>query len=240
MDNLKIKPIKTEQVEDPRWDSLDERLPKPPFLMVLQAPIASGKTTMLVNLLYNPAFYEDKFDSIVIASPTIHNDLNWNAALKDDRNTILTGDDLDKLDDLIGRIYDLQLNRVQEALEEEVHPPHMLLVLDDCLGLLGKKFASTCTRLRHPRLSVIVSTQNFRSLPVQCRENAQHYVVFSTSNDKELAKITEEFSGVYGEQKFMECYREATKEKYNFLVMHRMRKQLYKNFDTLLFDANEK
>ena len=180
------EPVKVDIEEDPRWKTLDERLPVPPFLIVLQAPVASGKTTTFVNLLYDDNFYREMFDSVVIFSPTIHNDLTWKVALDDDTVTIYSGEELENIDDTMEHLYKIQLDRVREAEEAGNSPPHMLMIIDDCLGLLGKKFNRLVTRHRHPRLSIMVSTQNFRALNLQVRQNSSHYMIYRTNNNKEL------------------------------------------------------
>lgn len=237
--DLTIYPVKVEELEDPKWDTLDHRLPKPPFLLVLNAPCAGGKTTTIVNMLYNDNYYRDMFDSVVIFSPTIENDLTWQIAREDDKNTIITGEQLEQIDDLVETIYNIQLEKVKKAEEEHRTIPHLLMIIDDCLGLLGKKFARMCTRHRHPRVSVMVSTQDFRSLPVQCRQNASHYMIYRTHNKKELGKMLDEFAGMYGTDNFMRLYDAATDERFSFLVLHNRTVEAYKKFDTFLWSREE-
>lgn len=234
--DLTILPIKQHVLEDPKWDSIDHRLPKPPFVLVSQGPAASGKSWSMINMLYNANYYRGMFDSIVIMSPTIENDLSWAMALQDERNTIITGEQLDDLDNLIQKIYDIQLGKVTKALDEGRPPPHMLMIIDDCLGLLGKKFGRICTRHRHPRISIIVSTQDFRAMPLQTRQNASHYMIFKTHNEKELAKIAEEFGGMYGSKRILELYHQATDEPFSFLTLHNRTVKAYKKFDQLLYE----
>lgn len=225
---------------EPKWDDLDERLPKPPFVCVLNAGVASGKTTTIVNMLYNPNFYRGLFDSIIIMSPTIENDLTWHTALNDDTVTVITGDKLDQTDDIIKAIFNVKTKEVQEAEERGEIPKQTLLILDDMLGMLGKKFDNMITRHRHPRISVLVTTQDFRSMPPKVRSNASHYMIYRTQNQKELAKIIEEFANNYGTQKFQECYDMCTREKHSFMCLHQRDKKIYKKFDELIYDANSK
>lgn len=236
--DLTIYPVKLENLEDPKWNQLDERLPKPPFLIVLQGPCASGKSVTLVNMLYNDNYYRDLFDHVVIISPTIENDLTWKIALEDESVTIITGDDLEDVDSVVDAIFQVQLKKVQLAESTHTQIPHLLMIIDDCLGMLGKKFARLCTKHRHPRISILVTTQDFRSIPLQCRSNASHYMIYRTHNKRELGKMIEEFGGQYGTDNFMKLYNQATDERYSFLVLHNRTVKAYKRFDQLLYDRH--
>lgn len=237
--DLKIYPVKVSQLEDPKWDNLHENLPKPPFLIVLNAPCAGGKSTTMMNMLYNDGYYRDMFDSVVIFSPTIENDLTWEIAVQDDKNTIITGDKLEKLDELCESIYNIQLEKVKMAESNGTTIPHLLMIIDDCLGLLGKRFARMCTRHRHPRVSILVSTQDFRSIPLQTRQNASHYMIYETHSKKELGKMVEEFGGQFGADRLMDLYRQATEERYSFLVLDKRKVKAYKRFDTPLWSRED-
>lgn len=240
--DLTILPVELPEGLDelePKWKNLDPRLPKPPFVMVFNAGVANGKTTTIMNLLYNPSFYRELFDSIIVMSPTIENDLTWHTALQDDTVSVVTGDKLDQTDDIIDAIFKLKTREVQEAEQNGETPKQTLLILDDMLGMLGKKFDNMITRHRHPRISIMVTTQEFRALPPKVRTNASHYLIFRTQNQKELAKIVEEFANNYGIEKFLECYEKCTQERYSFMTLHQRTKQIYKKFDQLVYDAHE-
>lgn len=235
--DLSILPVDIEEEEDPKWEDLDPRLPKPPFLMVFNAPVASGKSTTLMNFLYNENFYRDMFDSVIVISPTIENDSTWQTVLSDDRVMIVTGERLEQADDIIDAFYQQQMERVTEAKKEGTPRPHVLLILDDMLGLLGKQFDLLCTRHRHPCISILVATQDFRSLRHKCRQNASQYIIFRTNNKKELAKMEDEFSSNF--PNFREVYDTATKDRYSFLVIHQRTIKAYKRFDELLWSRDD-
>jgi hypothetical protein len=233
--NLTVLPvIMPDDDMDEKWNALDPRLPKPPFLMVFNAPVASGKTTLLMNLIYNDNYYKDLFDSIVIISPTIENDSTWRTALDDDRIMIVSGDRLDQADDIIEEIYKNQMEKVIISKKEKKTKPHILIILDDMLGLIGKQFDLLCTRHRHPAISILIATQDFRSLKNKCRQNASQYVIFRTNNKKELAKMEEEFSSNFPD--FLTLYNEATQEKHSFLTIHQRTVKAYKRFEELLWE----
>ena len=202
-----------------------------PFLLVIQAPVRSGKTNLIINLLYNQHFsYKKFYEEIIYISPTIENDDTGKAIMKDEDIVKIT-EQLDHLDLILESIVDIQKTKLKEERT------HTLIVLDDCLGLirtLGQSYFSTlCSKYRHWRISLWITTQNFRALPPTCRYNATSYIIFRTNNRKELTKMEEEFEGNFP---FFEIYTMATKEKYNFLYLDMEEIKAFRNFKELIYE----
>jgi len=201
-----------------------------PFLLVIQAPVRSGKTNLIINLLYNQHFsYKKFYEEIIYISPTIENDDTGKAIMKDEDIVKIT-ERLDSLDLILESIVEIQKGKLKEDRT------NTLIVLDDCLGLirtLGQSYFSTlCSKYRHWRISLWITTQNFRALPPTCRYNATSYIIFRTNNRKELTKMEEEFEGNFP---FFEIYTMATKEKYNFLYLNMEEIQGFRNFKELIY-----
>lgn len=64
-------------------------------------------------------------------------------------------EDLDELNSILDEIKEQQ-NQIPEDLRENI-----LIVIDDCLGFLKKGFANLCSRYRHYKISMIVTSQAF-------------------------------------------------------------------------------
>ena len=120
--------------------------------------------------------------------------------------------------------------------QEKLEP--MLIVIDDCLGLIKSVghsyFSNLCSKYRHWKLSLIITSQNFRSVPITCRYNASGYVLFATKNQKEYTKIEEELSGNF--PNFAEMFSTATDEKYSFLFLDMEKIKAYRKFEELLYE----
>jgi hypothetical protein len=101
--------------------------------------------------------------------------------------------------------------------DQEKDQQRMLIVVDDCVGYMGKALEKLSSKYRHYGISLIVSSQQFRMIPPTVRTCAGYWVLFRTYNEKEVAKMDEEFSGQFG--KFLQAYRRATEEKYHFLYI---------------------
>lgn len=239
-DHTEIEILPIIEKDDPlpdQWKDLHPVLPKPPFVLVLNAGVASGKSTTLVNMLYRPEIYRGKFDSVIVISPTIYNDPAWREVRDSDESlTIFSGDDVQQTDDILRAIYSMRVQQVNESEREGKKKEQTLIVLDDCLGYFGKGFDQIVSRHRHPGISFIVTTQDFRSIPKICRNNASHYAIFRTQNDKELGKIVEEFASNYGTKNFMDCYRECTADRYSFMLLHQRTRKIYKSLGKLVYE----
>ncbi len=223
--DLTILKVKQTNSNLKRFDKLDDRLLKPPFLLILQGSVRSGKSNLIMNVIYNDNMYHKAFDQVIFISPTIHQDLTLEKMREDDE--IIKLDDPEDLDDILKKIVDSQQ-------EEENENDHLLLVIDDCLGYIkpASYLNFLCTRYRHYRLSLIITSQDFRSIPNKIRQNATGYIIWKTNNKKELNKILEEFGSLF--EGFEKHYKEATDKPYNFLFMNLRNLSLYHNFDTLL------
>lgn len=224
--DLTILKVKQLNNNNKRFDNLDDRLIKPPFLILFQGNVKSGKSNLVMNILYNTNLYHKIFDQVIFISPTIHQDLTLEKMTEDEE--IIKLDNPEDLDDILKNI-------VASQEEPENKNDHLLIIIDDCLGYIksGSYLNFLCTRYRHFRLSLIITSQDFRSIPNKIRQNASAYIIWRTNNKKELNKILEEFGGVF--EDFEKHYKEATDKPYNFLFMNLRNLSLYHNFDKLLY-----
>lgn len=123
----------------------------------------------------------------------------------------------------------------KKALDKQYKPESYLLVVDDALGMFPdrSKLTYLFTRHRHYNLSLMVSTQSFRSTPVVIRNNSILNFLFMT-NHKEAQKLEEEFSNYRSPGGFKRMFQEVA-EGYNFLLVDRTKpkkKQYFQNLDT--------
>jgi len=224
---LKVKELKD---NNKRFDNIDDRLLKPPFLLILQGSVRSGKSNLIMNFIYNDNMYHNVFDQIIFISPTIHQDITLDKLREDDE--IIKLDNPEDLDDILKNIVESQNENKQKPKNEK---EHLLIIIDDCLGYItpASYLSQLCTRYRHYGLSLIISSQNFRSLPFKIRQNASGYIIWKTNNKKEYDKILEEFGGLF--EDFEKHYLTATNKPYNFLFMNLRNLSLHHNFDKQLF-----
>lgn len=223
---LQILPVKT--FENRSIKSIPYPLQQPNFLMIIVGPCRSGKGVYLMNILLNKNLgYRDYFDNIIYISPTLPSDKTGKILYKDDDITKIT-DNLEHLNDILRVIVEDQKESSEESL---------LVVIDDCLGMLGSNgsyFSTLCSKYRHYNMSIIVTTQNFRSVPLICRSNASAYVLFKSHNKKEIEKLDDELGGMF--PSFLDLYKKATDKKYSFLYLDTEKVSAWRNYDELLFE----
>jgi hypothetical protein len=211
MNELKI--LKVKEFDEGKSKPLHPHLPQPPACVLMVSPVKTGKSTIISNLLLNPAFYgPEYFDETLIISNTINNDLT-SRFLKEHFDVEDHYED-EMIDKLIER---------QKALKKE-DQPEVALILDDILGSLksGSRVNTLSARFRHYNIKLLLfSTQVFRYVSNVVRQNTTNLIVGSPfPNHKELMKVAEEFGDtVGGQENWLRIYRAATPERYDFLHM---------------------
>lgn len=223
----KILKVRNNDEANKKFAHIKEPLLRPPFIGVVNGGVRSGKSNVLMNFIYNKEFYHETFDKIIFISPTVNNDITLKHLAEDD-DIIKIDDELDNLDSILKTIVETKEDNEDEKKE------YYLIILDDCLGYIKpRSYASyLCSRYRHFKLSLIFTSQNFRSIPNIIRTNATFYLIFRTTNKKEEIKYEEEFSGIF--KNWDELYEEGTSEPYSFLYLDLRKCCAYKNFDEKL------
>ena len=199
------------------------------FLGLLIGSTSCGKTTLLNNLLLNKNMWGGKknaFDQVHIFSPSINLD-DSARFLREHFNTYEMYDD---------KILDNILEGQEEYPKEQM--PKICIVIDDSIGMIGRnaKLNSFLSRYRHWNCNVLFSVQHFRSLDTIARANGTHIWVFNLPNLREVEKMNEEYGGLY-QDNFMDLYRQATKDKYNFLYLKTKQNppEAFHNFDEKIY-----
>jgi len=234
---LNILPVKKPN-EKPH--ELNEVLLPHAFLLAVVAPPRAGKSNLIINLICNSEFYRGNkkdhyFDDIYYCSPTQSFDKTTMNALKMLDNVVQI-DDLDQLYhlDIVLR----QLMAEQSAEEDLTKRKKILVVLDDCVGIMQKnpEIALLATKYRHYGISMIVVSQSFRKLPLLIRNCATGLIVFNLANGREVEKVYEEHGS--GFPNWYDMYEISTEKKYNFIYMDIEHQKVYHNFNELLYDKD--
>ena len=228
----KILRVKSPPKEKPR-KIVHPNLPNLPCIMVLVMPTASGKSTILSNLILRDDFYKDIHDNITIFSNTIEQDVTSRFLCKS-CDTYCGYDD-----NVLGNIV-----KQQKSFDDEDRP-FIGLVFDDIMGSVKRNsyLNNLVTRSRHYGVGLLaVSVQSFKGIGPTIRNNCNAFICGNLQNMSELIKISEEYSGMFGgKEKFEKIYAEATKERYDFLYLDLQSNpaRAFRNFETLLATRDE-
>jgi len=238
---FEIKPI------DSQVANKISNVPYQSFTMGIIASRGSGKTTLLANLLTKKEFFKDKFNDIIILSPTYRNDQEkWDFicsknVLVENPNTPKKenyAEKLDKKDKFIKKITKLYddpdeypeiiqtvSNNQQNFIDEFGKPAadKILIVLDDVLGnsvLKSKELMKNIANSRHKNLSFIIISQSYFQILKTVRLNITCWILFHTGNRKELDLIYEENNCGYSAKEFEKIFYNITNEPFKFLVIN--------------------
>ncbi len=236
--DVEIYPVKIEYTEDEKkfiqkFDILPDVLPHQAFIMLIHAPPRSGKSVLILNLLYNEMFkMKDIYDKIIFISPTLENDKTLKHVLEDE-DVIKYYDykELQNINGIIGGILEHQKDNQQKE--------NILIILDDCVGLIGNNSVELnrlCTRYRHNKISLIITSQNYKSFGVLMRNCASHYIFFKTNMLTELKKISDDMNNY---PNFETHYRTATNKRYSFLYVNQLESKIYEKFGRILYDVEK-
>ena len=219
-------------IDPPRMKDkpLHPNLPQPPALILMIMPVKSGKSTIISNLLLNDDFYGQDFFDLPpkVISTTINNDLTSRFLKK-----------ACDVEDNYKDEYIYNFVKSQQKFGQASDMPSACIVIDDCLGEKTTALDNLASRYRHSNIKIfIVSTQLFRKVSPTIRSNATNIFIGKLQNAKELEKLSEEYSDMFGgDDNFRELYKQATAEKYSFLHLNLQENpaEAWINFDTKIY-----
>jgi hypothetical protein len=233
--DLKIKPV---DIDESKYNSEELEPFVFPSLSVYIGHVASGKSTLLYNLIkmYEPVFK----GNVILISPTVLNDPIQQKMLEDD---------------LILEHYDFYSNdlmrHILDAIKEDKDEKY-LIVFDDILSMTpkhmtkeGRWWNAYISQYRHRpnegQVSLVFMLQYFKDLSPVIRSNLSYLGLLGVHSEKHLKQYAEELSAATGgtEQSFYEVYNEAKKDKFDFLLLDFRKLRAFKNFDTILYDRDK-
>lgn len=242
---LKIKSCK-EEIR-PLNKELHPHLPRSPMLLLFVAPPKSGKSCLLMNMLFNSNYY-NKYDSkkdefyfhtVYMVSPSQEFDKTTRECLKKAETELISISNPDDIK-MIGHVLEDIMSSQKKLKDDGEELKHILVILDDCIGYFDESLSQICTKYRHWQINIWISSQQYRKIPLLIRNCSQGIVIFKLNNSKEIEKITDEWGEAYTTPaNFESILRHATEKKYDFLFMDNENLKLYQNFDKLIMDAGK-
>lgn len=173
-----------------------------PFRMLMTAPSAAGKSTLIKKILKNNLC--NKFDEIFVIAPTLHQPLWESIKLKN------------KSDSATNKQFITYYDKIKQNRKDN---KESLLILDDFINTELTKPSSILNteimRLRHYWCSIILASQLYKGVEPYIRNNVDMQVIFHTPNLNERKKMHDELG-----DRFIEKYDEFTEEKYNYIFVN--------------------
>ena len=213
----------------------DEPLPQAHIVYILCGRRGSGKSSLMLNLLKRKSSpYHKFYDNIMMCSPTAGRDPKFDKLVEELNRE---GKFYDTLDDEVVTDIVEKLKVANDSYKEE-HPksePHNLLIIDDCIHLMGASpmLNQLFSNGRHLKLSVFICTQKLNKLSTMCRGQADILTFFPNDNAKEFETLENEWS--IDRKLLKSVYDYATDEPNSFLHISFFgrRPQFFKKFDKI-------
>jgi GTPase SAR1 family protein len=232
-----------------RGTDIHPDLPYPPASILLVGPKGSGKSNLILRLLYGNQkpkgakdtfhkFYRHFFDKVYIFSPTWQLDPKM-ARCKIPEEQIF--DEPEMYTQIIEEILSGQAEDIEEEGKDETE--HILMVFTD---LAGRKSVFSNAKgimnklafnLRHYKVSLIIDTQSLRQINPAFRGNLSSIVLFSgITNRLEIQKIYDEYLGEFKKEEQEQLIDHCFAKPYDFLYINFQKHGLqkyYHNFNAL-------
>ena len=175
---------------------------KLPFRMIICGSSGSGKTQTLMSLIYNmPETFENIYICAKNKDEPLYNYIDEKLGKKGLKITEIDKDGLPDLD---------KLNKEQQTL----------IVMDDLVGEKNQKpMEQYFLRARKKNASLVYITQSYYAVPKMIRNNMTYLIIKQISSMKNLTMIAREFDLGLSKETLTNMYKDATKEKQNFLMM---------------------
>mgnify|MGYP003132381179 CR=1 FL=1 len=222
--DLTILPVKPAETEFKKRRPLHYNIPDPykGQLLVIAAPIRSGKGVLWNNFLLNPNFYAELFQEVHIISPTVFNDATARFAAERWKHTCHA----EYRDEIIHNLVKQQNDRKKEALEKGTDSG-FCLIGDDLVGVLnnhqtarkGGAFISFATRFRHAvnkgdPCMIIYSGQKYNNTSSILRSNMTGLLLSGNmKSQKEIESIKDDIGDTFGGHAAIDHYIERAREK---------------------------
>lgn len=193
-------------------------IPKPPFTMLIVAPIGQGKSSMIYSMLNK--WYGKYFDELIIYNGTKDSNDAW-LNLPPKEVVLLNEWNESDFFEYIKALEESQLKRIQDGKP----PRNIAIVFDDMItDHIFSRGRSTALdqfviKIRHIPASLIMSTQSYKLVSTTSRRNMTHIAILPVNED-EITKIAEEHSGLMKKDEFIKMYKQVvTKKERNYLVI---------------------
>lgn len=223
--DMKIYAVKPTLTSMPIKRPLHPSLPRPPTSWMFICGSGMGKSNLITNLIFRKEYYADIFDNIIYISPTVERDNSSQPFLHKTMEDIVTiRSDPQNMDNILqGFIENIDRN-FSTTDDDKPDPPVSLVIADDISGFLKKtsSVVHLISRNRHYWTTMFISNQTLKDVPRVIRTLVKCVVFSRCTNDIEIACILDEYAGNFigGRNMMMQVWNDATKTKYNFLMIN--------------------
>ena len=208
-------------------------IPNHPARVGFFGPSGSGKTNLLAMLMIKKLFYFKYFEQVFVFSPNFYIDEAYRiieakyGKSKKDATDIQAFEYLDE--EVLQSIIDQQKAICEEDGVDLAN--RVLIVLDDCItekacNNNNRLFLQLFVMSRHWGISVWITSQSYKKLPITCRKNLSNLFMFEPSANEAKSISEEHETNVWPRKALQEMIMAITRTKYSFAHCN---KQVHKN-----------
>lgn len=245
INNVKIEVPKNIPSINPKDIRGYDMFPEKYLNLFICAKKKSGKSVTLINIIKQRA---NKDTIIFVFSPTAANkDKTWISALNNELkgyNITIFDSILDKLDAIKEILMPAKVEEEKENIDYvrqlmfdlfekkgKVKEKEYMIILDDLGDEAGdKRLAELLKKNRHCNCTYIISSQYFNDVHPQGRKQLDYWILFGGHRDDKLELIHRDSDVHLDYESFRELYKDATKNKYDFLYIDSANQKFRKNF----------
>jgi len=183
--------------------SYDKHHIKIPFRMLIVGNSGSGKTSTLMNLIYN---MPNTFEEIIICCKSKHEPL------------------YEFLEDKYSKDKSIKIMEFNKEglpdIDKMDKGQQRLLIYDDLVNEKDQKgICESFIRARKKNCSLCYLSQSYYAVPKLIRANLTYIIIKQLSSLKNLTMVLREYSLGVDKKVFKEIYDDATSDKMNFLLL---------------------
>lgn len=184
----------------------------------------SGKTTIIKSLLLSDNAFFQKFNFIILCSPSSE---EYSHLIEGER--LFTSLNLDMIT--------LNINKINRM---KIEKRNTLIILDDCIAdikekhkdrRLEKLFFNRRHIMDNGIISLIITSQKYTMLPAKYRSNINFLIGFQI-NPSDCKKICEELIVTIEKSRFNTLLKHVCQEEHKFFIIDINHQLLYLNFNT--------
>ena len=216
-------------IVDHRVKDVEKPFPSVASYLVFCGKSRSGKSSLITSILTNQKVYRNTFHNVIICIPR-H---SFNSMSEKD-NPFLALDTEKVYHEFNYETLDRIYNQIIEYAQNE---EDTLLIIDDYAselknGDLLKLLNSLVNNRRHLRLSVWMSVQTYKSIPLSNRKTINMLILFKCVNKSEIKSIWEEMTFL-SKDVFFDLLAYAFHKPFDYLVLDRDNNEYYRKFNKI-------
>lgn len=185
-------------------------LPQHPFRMIINGSSGSGKTNLLLNLLFNKDFSLNFHKIYLYAKDLTEDKYEWLSKKMEKAQQVNNGDVFEK---------GTKIDEVVKCDSLDKDKMNLIIFDDFVTEKDQKKIEDLFIRGRKKNASIVYLSQVYHAVPTMIRKNLNYVVFFKPTTKREINTLSVDYATDMDIKDFTKMVVEATEKPYSFLVI---------------------